>query len=102
MTTPIDLRVRFKSETGEFPMWPSFFSDLGGIITTTQSFNRGKFKSTYGLWLEEKLGNKKDLRDEFYLQEGVHPIFPKNRWADDWLHRDYIQWLEDKLIEHER
>lgn len=89
--TPTDLRVQFKLETGHYPFW-----DI-------QSYNPrpfvGKFKSLYGLWLEERLGNSKKLRETYYEEESINPIYPSEKgYNHEALNSKYTLWLEEKCI----
>jgi len=75
MTTPISLRVNFKSDTGIYPLW-SNTSNKETFISSEKS----KYKYSYGLWLEDLLGNYRKLRDEYEKEFptclAVHERFP--------------------------
>lgn len=81
--TPLDLRLKFKMDTGYYP-----------VHSLNPTF-RGKLKSIYGNWLEEKLGNKENLRKLYTRFSGFYlcPIYNKN-----YIPQDYIVWLEEKIL----
>jgi len=86
MKTVTDLRIKYKLETGINPMWENY--------SYTDS---SKFKSTYGLWLEEQLGNSNELRENYYNCEKNIPVFKRRTCINDVLTQNYIFWLEEKL-----
>jgi hypothetical protein len=91
--TPIDLRVQFKMTTGFNPLW-----ELNNIKPKWQkhySYTLGKLKSIYGLWIEEKLGNYKKLRNYFYKRTCINPTF-----NNEYLKQDYILYLEEIYIKN--
>ena len=106
--TPTDLRVKFKLDTSYYPVWVngpqmnkrkylgwSMFEKPG-----PESF-RGKVKSTYGWWLEEKLNeNPKLLRSEFYKVTGASATYPPpNRYSMfEGFRVSYTLWLEERYI----
>ncbi len=95
--TPIDLRSQFKLDSGKYPFWEGrreyqCFSPRPFV---------SKFKSIYGLWLEEKLGNSKELRKTYYKETGINPIYPTEHYFlmqnnGEALNSKYTQWLEEK------
>lgn len=85
--TPVDLRVKFKMDTSEYPFWHP----------TGNLFVGKKFKSTYGLWLEEQLGDLKKLREEFFNSHKIWAVY-RTRNIKEYLNQEYIQWLEEKMI----
>lgn len=87
--TPLDLRIQFKMDTGEYPVWNN----------KNKSTFFGRYKSIYGLWLEEKLGNYKELRYDFYKLFGFDPVYVRRNCLNDGLNREYISWLEQKFCE---
>lgn len=102
--TTIDVRVQFKSETGEYPIWAfnnnkktrynqKYFLTYRSYEKTEKRFIDGKLKSIYGKWLEEKL-NEKNIRDIFYKEEKLHPNINRN----EYLIQKYIMWLENRFI----
>jgi hypothetical protein len=90
MMTPIGLRVSYKIATGENPIW----SNVGKSAVYLLG-EKGRFKYEYGLWLEEQLGNIREIRDEYYHYASSWPLHdaPSERPK-----HQYILWLEDKII----
>lgn len=97
MITPTDLRVKFKLDTGKYPVWPYYTTD----ITDYSTFHGPMLKSIYATWLEEKLTkfNASKLR-ETYRQEsnGKDPMKWKSNFAE-YYEREYSIWLENKILE---
>jgi len=91
--TAIDLRIKFKFDTGEMPTWckKQWYSMY------EYSYD-GKLKSIYGLWLEEHIGNYKKLRDEYYKYSGLDPVYRRRTCITDGLLQEYILWLEDLAL----
>lgn len=92
--TVIDLRIKFKLETGDYPGW----IDRAMWINNTYSRIK-KLKSIYGFWLENRLGNSKELREEFYKEFSFFAKYEQStRKANIILKQEYILWLEEKNI----
>lgn len=113
MTTTIDLRVQYKIHTGEYPVWSqeslyrrgmerNIFSpneSKYGLNQDTHATFHGKPKSSYGLWLEEKIGVPKMLRHSYYklfTDEAVYNNMTREK--DEFLKAAYIDWLEKQLL----
>jgi len=91
MKTAIDLRIKYKFDTGNHPTWCDTWNSY--------SYTKGKLKSIYGIWLEEQFGNQSNLRDNYYKYSGCKPIYKKNRYyICDCLTQEYMLWLEDKYL----
>lgn len=119
MITSTDIRVRFKMDTGKYPVhfdkrphprkglnYPLF--DTKGNPVWNQSKDKGLSqtfhgnipKSVYGAWLEEQLGNPRLLREKFYQETKIHPIHPDHkRNMFEGFKIPYSLWLEEKLVE---
>ena len=109
--TPIDLRVQFKLDTGEYPVWVNGPSGnkrrkLSGLnkhwmqLYDKASF-KGKVKSKYGWWLEEKLEeNPELLRLMFYKNIGVSATYPPPNRRSFFIgfRPSYTLWLEERYI----
>jgi len=95
--TQIELRVKFKLDTGELPLWgedcwPKTWR------RKAEGYLSGKKKSSFGLWLEEQLGNSVELRRE-YEKNGTKAIHRQPRNINsEWLTSHYIDWLEEKML----
>jgi len=98
--TPIDLRIKFKMETGEYPVWneKNELRPWGGwILIGDKAIIRGIPKSIYGLWLEEQLGIK-EIRDIYHCDTSYYATYPKtNRKGPDRLSSEYTLWLEYQM-----
>jgi len=94
--TTTDLRIRFKLETGDYPTW---FGDIYSVMYTIAPSIYGKLKSIYGFWLEDKLGNSKKLREEFYKEFSIFARYGKTLRKPDILKQEYIFWLEEKMLD---
>jgi len=104
--TSTDLRVNFKFDTGEYPVWvEDLFKEkkiINGIEITPDpaTYYGFKFKSIYGLWLEEQMGNATELRDEYLRSTAERAVtFQSRSKFIDGLRSTYTAWLEDKLLE---
>jgi hypothetical protein len=106
MITPIDVRIRFKQETGLYPVWPmehnTRFSLVGHELTTikTKPDNcvfYGKLRTEYGQWLEEKLGDSDGLRNLYLRNTGFRAVKARIKMIES-LRSDYSEWLEEKYI----
>lgn len=103
--TQTDLRIQFKMETGEYPVWPQGKKRKirNGYIwirsgPEAETF-RGKRKSVYGLWLEEKLGGFKKLREEYFIEYKINPVYLNSRYSNaEYLTAEYMEWLEEKSL----
>jgi len=84
--TPIELRVSFKVDTGDYPTW---FGD-----GYNRAFHLGKMKTEYGLWMEEKLGVQKVLREQYYQEERENAFYGDK---PNVLTQSYMRWLENKI-----
>ena len=104
-----DLRIAFKMDTGEYPLWSHDHDgkDLRSarIVGRTwifrpdppkTTFIKGHPRTVYGLWLEDKIGKPKYLRDRFYKVTGEIPnkFYFGQIGSKDVLFGDYIEWLE--------
>jgi hypothetical protein len=93
-----DLRIAFKMDTGEDSSWEKdhYGRDLDGT-----SF-RGYPRSIYGVWLEEKIGKPRYLRDRYFQVRREAPTSNfYNPGRREVFYEDYIEWLESfylKLI----
>jgi len=94
--TPIDARLQFKMETGIYPMWKFHFSKSQ---LNNESIFYGKFKTEYGQWLEEKLGNSEKLRNQYLKDTGYRAVNWRARikMAES-LRSAYSEWLEEQYI----
>ena len=110
--SPTDLRVQFKLDTGEYPVWingpaanrRTYLNGAKSWVCLSkpdkQSF-RGKVKSIYGWWLEEKLKeNLELLRRTFYKDQGVSATYPppNRRSLFVGFRCSYTLWLEERYI----
>ena len=96
--TPIDLRIKFKMETGEYPVWceQNEWRPWDGWIIKAKEVIRGIPKSIYGLWLEEQLGIK-EIRDIYHCDTSHYATYPTKRNERDRLCSQYTLWLEHQL-----
>jgi len=111
--TPIEARVQYKMDTGKYPMWPEDLESnkrvslkkekWGSLNITTKpddkTFFGFKFKTEYGHWLEERLGDVSNLRDEFFRATGDRAVTLKSNtkfWES--LRSTYTEWLEERYI----
>lgn len=104
-----DLRIAYRMDTGDYPLWAHDHSgrDLG---YSQKSFQKGHPCTNYGLWLEDKIGKPKYLRDRYFKVTSDPPNkfyygdwkssngFSGKRENVDVLYADYIEWLESFLI----
>jgi hypothetical protein len=105
--TTTDLRIKFKLETGDYPTWVGdIYGANANAITSIHRFTHtlvpsiyGKLKSIYGFWLEDKLGNSKKLREEFYKEFSIFAKYEKTLRKPDILKQEYIFWLEEKMLD---
>ena len=96
--TITDLRLAFKIDTGQDPLWGK---TRDGKDTYDTSWQRGWPRTIYGEWLEEKLIKGKYLRDRFYKVSGEMPAstyFGDHRRKKEVIFADYIEWLETFLL----
>ena len=107
--TLTDLRVKFKLDTGEYPVWVNrpkmnnrTFLKYGWERVPDNASFKGKVKSIYGWWLEEKLGNPRKLRDQYQKDEGVTAVYPppNRRSMFEGFRCSYTLWLERKLLDN--
>jgi hypothetical protein len=107
-----DLRIAFKMDTGQYPLWSQDHDGkdlrtarMKGRIWPFRVFRESPPKTTflkghprtiYGLWLEDKIGKPKYLRDRFYKVTGETPnkFYFGPIGNKDVLFGDYIEWLE--------
>jgi len=106
--TEIDLRLQYKSETGQTPIatkrktldwWSQDRRPFGGFPL-----------STYGLWLEEKVleligsYNYMDLRIKYWKESGYDPTwrgtFSRTSPSGEGLTPEYITWLEETYLRY--
>jgi hypothetical protein len=102
-----DLRIAFKMDTGDYPLWSKTHDgkDMYGT-----SWQRGYPRSIYGLWLEDKIGKTKYLRDKYFKVTSEMPTSDffgqPYYWNRGWFryHRnvviygDYCEWLETFIL----
>ena len=109
--TVTDLRIKFRMETGEMPM---FGKDARGKDTGEMTFLPGYPRSNYGRWLEEKLGKDHKVRQEYFDEVREKPTNNFYGWDSNFanhtppyhydrayrevLYKDYIDWLEEKYL----
>jgi len=109
MINSTDLRIQFKIDTGEYPVW---VVDRRPYKVRKNAYSKkvrvpepigflGRVKSKYGAWVEKKLGNEKELRDEYWMEFHESPIWPKPKDPGSTFEGFKIQytlWLEEKYI----
>jgi len=95
-----DLRIAFKIDTGDNPLWTHDHSgrDLFGGGST--SWQRGYPRSIYGLWLEDKIGKTKYLRDRYFKITSEIPTsdFFGNTYRNLVIYGNYCEWLETFIL----
>ena len=94
MKTNFDLRIQFRTETGNYPVFRGYYL----INNKYDQFQ--ELTSKYGLWLEEKLGDSIELRSEFLNNYHTLPVEKNWRRPNEILNYDYILWLEAKELEN--
>jgi len=105
--SPIELRVQFKMDTGDYPVWPdspaqntSFnrrYSMAGINVVRDPATFHGRLKSSYGLWLEDKMEGSKLMREAYYKEYKKEPVHSGRKFPE-WLKGKYITWLEERYI----
>jgi hypothetical protein len=94
--TPTDLRIAFKMDTGSNALWEK---TRNGKDTGGTSLMQGYPRSIYGIWLEEKIGKPKYLRDRYFQVKKDAPTTNYyNPGSHEVLYEDYIEWLETFII----
>lgn len=100
-----DLRLAFKMDTGDDPLWAK--SHDGHDIQGT-SWQKGWPRTIYGLWLEDQIGKPKYLRDKYYQVTKEIPSkfyfgkfktrgYRDHHW-NDVIYGEYIEWLETFVL----
>ena len=94
-----DLRIAFSMDTGsDGALWAEDHDgkDIGGWGHRPRTNIKGHPRTVYGLWLEEKVGKEKYLRERYYKLHGEWPT--SNHFAPGYprevLYEDYIYFLE--------
>jgi len=85
--TPIEIRIRFKSETG--------FPPTRGRTQEQQTGScnyKGTFTNEYGTWLED---NNTNLRDEYHKETGLLSLKDNINRVTLYTN-DYMEWLEER------
>jgi len=100
-----DLRLAFKMDTGDDPLWAKNH-DGHGIQGT--SWQKGYPRTIYGLWIEDKIGKPKYLRDRYYQVTHEAPakfyfgawkyMFSYGGAGREVLFGEYIEWLETFVL----
>jgi hypothetical protein len=93
MTTPLSLRVNFKKDTGEYPIWSNCLNKETFLMA-----EKSKYKYAYGLWLEDLLGNYRKLRDEYEKDCPTCLAVHKTERFPEWPTQGYMGWLEEQAI----
>jgi hypothetical protein len=97
--TITDLRIAFKMNTGEYPLWAKNHDGRSDYGT---GFTKGVPRSIYGDWLEDQSGKRsKYLRDLYYDRNRDLPTrdyFRGTGPGKDVLIQDYILWLETFIL----
>lgn len=95
-TNYIDLRVKYKLATGEYPVYGRDDQNAG-------MFRGDAVTGKYGMWLEESFydGNREEfLRKEYMMQTGGdYPVDSNPRKFLYRYERSYVLWLEQYLVE---
>lgn len=86
--TPFETRIRFRSANGTYPLWE----------TRMLNYRNGKKRSTYGLWMEENIGNPRELRLQFEIESGEESTYQTDQNIE-FLNGRYMDWLEDKIFD---
>jgi len=115
--TPTNSRVKFKLDTGEYPLWvnnPKM--NQRGFMGSRRGYGNGwsfitkpdpatfygtSFKSIYGLWLEEQMEGSKYLRHEYWCDQASYATY-KSSGMSDRLNSKYTLWLEERYINKNR
>ena len=90
--TPIDIRIKYKSETGLAPTYGRYKLTHGN--TQSGCNYRGALTAEYVEWLETfsyLIGN----REEFFKNTGLQSIY-YDREHNSHYTRAYKEWLEEK------
>lgn len=98
MKTPIEVRVKYKLDTGEYAIHPN----AGGNKSSHILGSRGRYKYAYGRWMEEQLENWRQLRDDFQKFDPTWCAVHDERHFPEWPTQKYMEWLEQKMIEKQR
>jgi len=103
--TVTDIRVSYKQSTGNYPYY-NYFYDYRTKTKTRGAKKLHFFKTidqcrNYGKWLEEELKQTPEKSQlEFYNYEKTYPTntFIKFYVETEIYYQDYINWLEEKLL----
>ena len=102
-----DLRLAFKMDTGDDPLWAK---TIEGRDIYGTSWQRGWPRTIYGLWLEDQIGKTKYLRDRYFQVTSETPnkfFYGKPSGSrnyrmvntkNDVLYGAYIEWLETFVL----
>ena len=107
--TKTDLRISYKLDTARYPLWTKDhfgreykkYNKESKFAPPRFNFLKGVPTSEYGLWLENKMGNSKDLREKYYNQTKEHSIsnYRSNlRKNKEVFSVDYSLWLENLIL----
>lgn len=95
--TSIDLRIRYKSETGFAPTYGKYGEDdqlqLFPFISVQSCNYQGGIMRDYAIWLEGKFWKYK--REKYYKTFGAHPVY-KDKKGETQFTRNYKEWLEEE------
>ncbi len=101
-----DLRIAFKIDTGNYPLWTKTHD---GKSMHGTDLLRGYPRTIYGLWLEDQIGKTKYLRDRYFhvIKDAPTKFYfgrcqayngLKKTLYYDILYGKYIEWLETFIL----
>ena len=98
--TRTDLRLAYKMDTGDSPLWKEDHNGKSLGYYNEVTWAKGYPRTQYGLWIEDKIGKYKYLRDRYYK---VHSEVPcRSYFAPGTPHEsltgEYIEWLETFVL----
>lgn len=104
MITAVDIRLKYKAETGLNPY--AQYRKVDDVYGNDRRVFGGFPVSAYGIWLEEKISPiySLKLKEEYIQKTGLKPtyksIYLSKRYGGigDGLKPEYILWMEEKYI----
>jgi hypothetical protein len=98
--TPIDLRIKYKSATGDYPTYGRYTTNQRGYGAKTAVGNyQGGLTHDYAEWLEGWPAGNSIRKRDFYLKSiGTNgTYYDKNRILR--YTKNYKEWLEERVCQ---
>jgi len=97
--TPLDLRIKYKFETGKIPTYGRDY-DYAKVNISPLLYNyKGALTYEYAEWIQSLQRGDEWKQNKYQRSTGNKPTYYKNRLV--FFTKDYKEWLEDEFCHYQ-